>query len=197
MGTLLASLASSLHPHPPLLPKQHLHFHNPKAYLTICLQKLCNLYLDPAHSSLRRDLYINPATTTGIVREILSYQLESAAQNEVLKAGPGGGGGGGANLDEIFVEAEEAFEALATLLGADEWFFGADGPSLFDAAVFAYTHPLLDENMGWRQQRLGECVRRAGIGGRGRGKAEGGGGGGGGTGNLVGHCERILEMYYS
>jgi metaxin len=33
-------------------------------------------------------------------------------------------------------------------LGDDQWFFGAEQPGLFDASVFAYTHLLLDENLG-------------------------------------------------
>ena len=42
------------------------------------------------------------------------------------------------------------------LLGDDDWFFGAAGPGLFDASVFAYTHLLLDERLGkgWLDTRL-------------------------------------------
>jgi metaxin len=36
---------------------------------------------------------------------------------------------------------------LSVLLGDDQWFFGADGPGMFDAEVFAYTWLILDETL--------------------------------------------------
>ena len=48
----------------------------------------------------------------------------------------------------MFAGAEAAFEALETLLGEGEWFFGARGPGMLDAAVFAYTHLILDLHVG-------------------------------------------------
>ena len=73
-------------------------------------------------------------------------------------------------------DVEEAIEALGTLLGQDEWFFGQAQPTLFDASVFAYTHLILDENMAWADNKLGEMLERQD--------------------NLVQHQNRILEMYY-
>ena len=73
-------------------------------------------------------------------------------------------------------EAEDAFDALETLLGEDEWFFRQQRPTLFDASVFAYTHLILDENMEWKDNKLGGQL----------GKRE----------NLVQHRNRVLEMYY-
>jgi len=83
------------------------------------------------------------------------------------------------DAETLYREAEEAFEALDTLLGNNEWFFGADGPGLFDAAVFAYTHLLLDEELGdgWRERRLCDAVRKSN--------------------GLVKHREQILERYFS
>ena len=73
-------------------------------------------------------------------------------------------------------EAEEAIEALVTLLGQAEWFFGQQKPSLFDASVFAYTHLILDENLDWKDNKLGEQLKRRE--------------------SLLQHRDRILKMYY-
>ena len=73
-------------------------------------------------------------------------------------------------------DAEEAFNALSTLLGQDEWFFVQQKPGLFDASVFAYTHLILDEGMGWGENTLAEQLKRYG--------------------NLVQHQERITKMYF-
>jgi metaxin len=81
------------------------------------------------------------------------------------------------DVDDLYSEAEKAFEALSILLGGDLWFFGAgDGPTLFDASVFAYTHLILDEKMGWKEKRLVRTLR----------KRE----------NLVEHRERLLVRYF-
>lgn len=63
------------------------------------------------------------------------------------------------------------------LLGEDAYFFGAEEPGLFDAAVFAYTHLMLDDGMmGWAENVLGRYVRRYA--------------------NLVEHRERIKRGYF-
>jgi len=71
-----------------------------------------------------------------------------------------GGNSQDVDSDAIYREAKEAFEALSVLLGEDEWFFGLEGPGEFDASVFAYTHLLLDEGMGWEESRLSSVVGR-------------------------------------
>lgn len=72
--------------------------------------------------------------------------------------------------------ALDALTALSTLLGGGQWFFEQQEPSLFDAAVFAYTHLLLDEEMYWQDNGLGENVKHFE--------------------NLVQHRERIAQMYH-
>lgn len=51
-------------------------------------------------------------------------------------------------------------------LGAGNgWVLGGDdkgNPTLLDAALFAYTHLLLDESMGWKDKRLMRSVERWG-----------------------------------
>lgn len=73
-------------------------------------------------------------------------------------------------------DASEALEALSTLLGNDEeWFFGQERPGLFDASVFAYTHLISDDGLGWQENELAEIL----------GRYE----------NLRRHRDRILRMY--
>lgn len=100
------------------------------------------------------------------------YQLRRAAKSEITKFTA-------SNTiieSDIIREAEKAFDALSTLLGQDKWFFERDGPTLFDASVFAYVHLILTDGMRWKENYLGERVK--------------------GFGNLVKHQERILELYY-
>ena len=74
----------------------------------------------------------------------------------------------------VYASAREALAALAGLLGESGtgWFFGAGAPTAFDAALFSYTH-LMMEFMGGE---LGAMVRSAGAGG------------------LAGHRQRMLEV---
>lgn len=102
----------------------------------------------------------------------MAFQLQKAAREELLKIN-----NGYADAGELLDEAKEAFAALETLLAGDEWFFGRAGPGVFDAGVFAYTHLLLDEGLGWVRTELGDVVR--------------------GCEGLVRHRERVLEVYFS
>jgi metaxin len=79
------------------------------------------------------------------------------------------------DIESLYAEAERALEALSIVLGWNEWFFGRSAPGLFDASVFAYTHLLLDSNMGWKEDRLVKSVQK--------------------WDNLVQHRERILDRY--
>ncbi|KAG0338970.1 hypothetical protein BG004_006989 [Podila humilis] len=68
---------------------------------------------------------------------ILSYQERSNTVNSMLATRP--------QIDRelIFEEAATAVEALAVLLGKNEYFFGKSAPSSLDAVVFAYLHVIL------------------------------------------------------
>ncbi|KAF2848099.1 hypothetical protein T440DRAFT_429310 [Plenodomus tracheiphilus IPT5] len=131
------------------------------------------LYLSPNAPTLSEPLYILPSSTNPFVRLSLARTLRLAAQTELLKHCTT------INADTLYNQAEEAFAALDSLLGDDTWFFGAKGPGLFDASVFAYTHLLLDEGLGrgWVDGRLGDAVR--------------------GRKGLVRHRGRILERYFA
>lgn len=84
------------------------------------------------------------------MRLTIARELRQAAENELLKFSAI------IDAEELYRQAEEAFDALETVLGDDSWFFGASKPGLFDASVFSYTHLLLDENLGkgWIDSRL-------------------------------------------
>jgi metaxin len=88
------------------------------------------------------------------VRLTIARELRLAAENELLKFSTM------IDAEQLYNQAEEAFAALETLLGDDDWFFGASGPGLFDASVFAYTHLLLDEGLGkgWLDTRLRDAL---------------------------------------
>ncbi|KIN05537.1 hypothetical protein OIDMADRAFT_113924 [Oidiodendron maius Zn] len=132
---------------------------------------LYTLYLSPGNfSSIAAPLYIHPASSNPLVRLSLSHSLRSAAAAELLKQSAV------IDANDLHSEADKAFEALSSLLGADEWFFGEEAPTLFDASVFAYTQLLLDERLQWADAKLSTALRRRA--------------------NLVAHRERVLGRYY-
>lgn len=134
--------------------------------------QLYNLYLEPANfAAVAYPLYIATASSNPIVRLTLCQQLRSAAEAELLQSASL------IDVDDLYREAEKAFQALSILLGHDPWFFGHDTPTLFDASVFAYTHLLLDARFAWPQGKLGRALHRQS--------------------NLVQHRDRILEQYYT
>ncbi|KAF9884149.1 hypothetical protein FE257_002270 [Aspergillus nanangensis] len=131
---------------------------------------LYTLYLDSDNfEAVARRLYVDPSTTNALVRTALSVQLQQAARAELLKTSQY------IDVSALEAEASEAFEALSTLLADDKHFFGRLNPGLFDASVFAYTHLILDENMGWKRDRLGQLLKQHE--------------------NLVQHRERLLKFF--
>lgn len=104
------------------------------------------------------------------MRATIAQQLRSAAAEELSKHTAA------IDVESVYNDAENAFAALSTLLDESDYFFGAGEPSLFDASVFAYTHLLLDEGMGWKEDRMTRGLEKYH--------------------NLVQHQERILEVYF-
>lgn len=117
-----------------------------------------------------RRLYIDPCSSNALVDETIAYQLRAAAHTEILKTSSR------IDVGNLYSDADDAFSALSILLGNNTWFFDAEKPSLFDASVFAYTHLLLDQGMGWKEDKLPATVRRRE--------------------NLVKHRDHILSTYY-
>ncbi|OGM48533.1 mitochondrial outer membrane protein (Sam35) [Aspergillus bombycis] len=131
---------------------------------------LYTLYLDNENfSAVARRLYVDPSTKNSLVRATLAVQLQQAARDELLKTSQY------IDVSALEAEADDAFEALSTLLGSNEHFFERSSPGLFDASVFAYTHLILDKGMGWKRNRLAELLQ----------KHE----------NLVQHRERLLKYF--
>ena len=129
------------------------------------------LYLDEMNfHAVARRLYIENASSHAIVQATMSYQLKQAAKEELLKFST--------YIDEadLYVEAGNAFAALSTILGDQEFFFGQQQPGLFDASVFAYTYLLLDETLRWQNKRLANSLRKRK--------------------NLVAHRDRLFEKYF-
>lgn len=114
-------------------------------------RQLHALYLSTPHTRLLGRLYL---PSSPLLSAPLLQTLRAAATAEILKTTrrplllPA----------QLYGDAGTAFEALDTLLGADEWFFGASEPGLFDADVFAYTYLILDPAFGWEDDSLRECL---------------------------------------
>lgn len=104
------------------------------------------------------------------MRASISRSLRAAAETELLKHASI------IDTDDLYSEADKAFESLSVLLGENDWFFGNETPALFDASVFAYTQLLLDEGLGWKEKKLCMALRRRE--------------------NLVRHRERLLVRYF-
>lgn len=100
----------------------------------------------------------------------LSHQLRGAAETELLKQSPI------IDVEAVYRDCNNAFEALSQLLGDDNFFFGEETPGLFDASVFAYTHVLLDDGLEWTHTSLREGLEQYV--------------------NLVEHQERIVEGWF-
>ncbi|KAL2264728.1 hypothetical protein VTJ83DRAFT_7238 [Remersonia thermophila] len=68
----------------------------------------------------------------------------------------------------VYASAREAMAALASLLAESktEWFFDAEAPSEFDAAVFSYTHLMMQYMSDGEEEAgaLGKMVQSAGDG---------------------------------
>ncbi|KAL4915921.1 mitochondrial outer membrane protein [Aspergillus aurantiobrunneus] len=131
---------------------------------------LYHLYLNHDNfEAVARRLYVNPCTANSAVRTVLAAQLQQAARDEVLKSSQY------IDVSALEAEAAEAFEALSTLLGDKTHFFDRPNPGLFDATVFAYTHLILDQKMGWKYNRLEQLLSQHE--------------------NLVQHRERLLRFF--
>lgn len=128
--------------------------------------------MNPSNASLVHRLYVEPCSTNILVQLAIGHQLAKAATDELVKSS----NSNTISEEGIMQSAYDAFEALSDLLDADEWFFGLQTPSIFDASVFAYTHLILDSKMHWEDNRLEALLMHYG--------------------NLVQHRYRMLEMYF-
>lgn len=136
--------------------------------------------------SIASRLYANAASSSSFVRSALANQLRTAAAAEVWGSSSGAQAVTASATAQLYRDAEAALSALSTLLegNGDDYFFGSSQPTLFDAAVFSYTHLLLedgDETTGeprfrWYNRVLPDMVRAHP--------------------RLVGHRDRIVAKYW-
>ncbi|KAI5467106.1 hypothetical protein BGZ63DRAFT_418834 [Mariannaea sp. PMI_226] len=127
-----------------------------QAYKALLIQNirpawLHALYLIPENSPLLTKLYL-PSSL--FLRAPLHHTLHAAATSEILKTTRHAH----ISPQKLYADATTALHALSALLGNDDWFFQAPGPSLFDADVFSYTYLILDGTLPWQDATLTGCL---------------------------------------
>ncbi|EXJ65858.1 uncharacterized protein A1O5_11099 [Cladophialophora psammophila CBS 110553] len=130
------------------------------------------LYLDEDNfKTVAWPLYVASSSSSSAVRLCLAHQLQAAAREELLKTN--------AVIDpqELYSQAEQAFQSLSILLEDDRFFFGQSTPGLFDASLFAYTQIILDDRLSFKTQTLKSAVEKHP--------------------NLVQHRDRLLRGFFS
>lgn len=147
------------------------------------------VYLDESapegkpQQSIATRLYAHAASTSALVRSALAGQLKTAAAAEVWGSSSSTQAVTASATAQIYRDAEAALAALSTILEGSEtgYFFGSSEPSLFDAAVFSYTHLLLEDGdnarFAWHNRVLPDLVQSQP--------------------RLVEHRNRIVERYWS
>ncbi|KAF4983313.1 hypothetical protein FZEAL_1251 [Fusarium zealandicum] len=109
------------------------------------------LYLLPANAALLETLYL---PSSPLLCKPLYHTLHAAATAEILKTTRRAT----ISSAQLLVDATAALHALSALLADDEWFFGAAGPGLFDADVFAYTYLMDADALAWEDRSLAGCL---------------------------------------
>lgn len=145
-------------------------------------------------------VHIDTATSIGVVQDVLAWQLQNEAADEIT-------GGSGAvwpvvDAAAVYAEAAEALAALGVVLGDSRWFgrrkeapeerisLEDEGvgnwevPGLLDAGVFGYTHVIMEMLEGLPEEKGTEGARGLVAALREQD-------------NLVEHRERVLRNYYS
>jgi len=112
------------------------------------------------------------STSVPIINLFESAMQQKSARAQLEKSRPGGIISG----DDIYADADAAFESLATILGNDEWFFGTKDPGQVDAAVFGYTHLILTTEWDPKRAQLRQSLKKHLV--------------------LIRHQERIQQRYY-
>ena len=114
------------------------------------------MYLTPNFELLTIPSYITSQSTSPLIRALTSRELRSSAEKALLQYKP--------IISEhtIYLEAEEAFKALATYL-KEQMDKGKSPTTLLDAAVFSYVFLLLELQYEiWADTRLVDVVKKFG-----------------------------------
>jgi metaxin len=133
-----------------MLPRQHCWR---ERRLTERVQQY-HMYLTSNFRTVTTKCYIDPQSSSSIVRLFSSRTLQNAARDDLLKTKP--------IIDEraIYLEAEQAFIALDTYV-SEGIKNGRTPTSLLDAAIFSYVYLLLELDEGvWSDRRLFDILKR-------------------------------------
>lgn len=113
-----------------------------------------HMYLTPNFQAITTKCYVDPQSSSTIVRYLSARDLQNAARDDLLKAKP--------VIDEraIYLEAEQAFIALDTYV-SEGIKSGRKPTSLLDAAIFSYVYLLLELDYGvWKDTRLVDILKK-------------------------------------
>ncbi|XWW96290.1 hypothetical protein V2A60_004263 [Cordyceps javanica] len=133
---------------------------------------LHSLYVNPTNDALLSTLYL---PSSALLRPAQRHALRTAATTEILKVTRRVAGG--VDAEQLLFAAEEAFAALAALLGEAEWFLGGEAPGVLDAEIFSYTHLLVGGQLAWEDNELEQRLRKFD--------------------NLVLHAKRLYQRYWN
>ncbi|QDS77334.1 hypothetical protein FKW77_005092 [Venturia effusa] len=115
---------------------------------------LYHMYLTPNFELLTVPSYINSQSKSFLVRAFTSRELRANAEKALLQYKPI------ISEHSIYLEAEEAFKALATYL-EEQMDAGKAPTTLLDAAAFSYVYLLLElKEEVWADRRLVDVVRK-------------------------------------
>ncbi|EXJ61129.1 hypothetical protein A1O7_05282 [Cladophialophora yegresii CBS 114405] len=130
------------------------------------------LYLDQVNfKAVAWPLYVASASSSQPVRLSLAKQLQSAAREELLKANTI------IDPQDLYAQAEQAFQALSTLLADNHFFFGQTTPGFFDASLLAYTQIILDDSLNFGTPTLKRVLQQYD--------------------NLIQHRDRLIRGFFS
>jgi len=107
------------------------------------------MYLTPNFELFTVPCYINPQSSSPIVRAMSTHELRKAAEMELLKYSPK------IDRQSLYNEARQAFWALNWYCNQKFYVLNDRKPTLLDAAIFAYTCLLWDIDYGcWADNGL-------------------------------------------
>ena len=138
-------------------------------YLSLLAQPIRLAYLhalyldDETFKNVAVPYYIHPNSANPLVRAAMAPSLRGAALEQLLASQPLTADMPILDLEQLYKDADDAFEALDTLLGDHKWFASVkdnqqqesnqddayisknqqEVPGMLDASVFAYTHVIL------------------------------------------------------
>ncbi|RIA88955.1 hypothetical protein C1645_773609 [Glomus cerebriforme] len=114
---------------------------NSQAYIAFADNKLRNallyyLWCEPANELMTHKKYVGHYAKP--LDKVLFHKYKNLAVKELLTRKPV------LDKEEIYQEADEALQAISTVLGDTDYFFGSRLPTIIDAVIFSYIHVILN-----------------------------------------------------